>query len=188
MRQIHALYLKWLFYGSRRLCDALRQKGQGLNRKRLQRLMRQIGLRTVNPKPRTSQPDKGHKPYPYLLRDLSIERPNQGWASDIGYIPMAKGFMHLTVMMDGYSRRVLASGSRIPWRPRPVWRLWKKPCCATGLQRSSTRIRAPNTPVRRLRQRSKPMGKPDAVGRIFCRAKDKADSIMTGRNFTYRPV
>ena len=83
MRQIDELYLKWPFYGSRRLCDALRQNGRGVNRQRIQRLMRQMGLRAVYPKPRTSQPDKGHKIFPYLLRDLSIERPNQVWASDI---------------------------------------------------------------------------------------------------------
>jgi len=70
--------------------------------------MRQMGLRAISPKPRTSQPGNGHKIYPYLLRGLSIERPNQVWASDICYIPMAKGFMYLTVIIDWYSRRVLA--------------------------------------------------------------------------------
>jgi len=108
MRQLDELYLKWPFYGSRRLCAELRQQGCRVNRKRIQRLMRTMGLRTIYPKPRTSQPGKGHKIYPYLLRGLSIERPNQVWASDICYIPMAKGFMYLTVIMDWYSRRVLA--------------------------------------------------------------------------------
>ena len=108
MRLLDALYLQWPFYGSRRLCVELQHRGHQINRKRVQRLMRQMGLRAVYPKPRTSQPGKGHKIYPYLLRDLSIERPNQVWASDICYIPMAKGFMYLTVIMDWYSRRVLA--------------------------------------------------------------------------------
>lgn len=108
MRQIDELYLKWPFYGSRRLGEELRQRGYGVNRKRVQRLMRQMGLRAVYPKPRTSQPGAGHKIYPYLLNGLTIDRPNQVWASDICYVPMAKGFMYLTVIMDWYSRRVLA--------------------------------------------------------------------------------
>jgi len=91
MRQIDELYLKWPFYGSRRLRDELQCQGYRVNRKRVQRLMQQMGLRAVYPKPRTSQPGKGHKIYPYRLRDLSITRPNQVWASDICYIPMAKG-------------------------------------------------------------------------------------------------
>lgn len=108
MRQLDALYLQWPFYGSRRLCVELRHRGYGVNRKRVQRLMRKMGLWAIYPKPRTSQPGKGHKVYPYLLRGLKIERSNQVWASDICYIPMAKGFMYLTVIMDWHSRRVLA--------------------------------------------------------------------------------
>ena len=108
MREIDELYLKWPFYGSRRLCEELRQRGYSVNRKRVQRLMRQMGLRAVYPKPRTSQPAQGHKIYPYLLKGLTIDRPNQVWASDICYVPMAKGFMYLTVILDWYSRRVLA--------------------------------------------------------------------------------
>ena len=82
MRQIDELYLKWPFYGSRRLRDELQQRGYRVNRKRVQRLMRQMGLRAVYPKPHTSQPEKGHKIYPYRLRGLSITRPNQALASD----------------------------------------------------------------------------------------------------------
>ncbi len=108
MRQLDELYLQWPFYGSRRLCVELQQRGYQVNRKRVRRLMRQMGLRAVYPKPRTSQAGKGHKIYPYRLRGLAITRPNQVWASDISYIPMAKGFMYLTVIMDWYSRRVLA--------------------------------------------------------------------------------
>jgi putative transposase len=108
MRLLDELYLKWPFYGSRRLCDALQHRGHRVNRKRVRRLMRQMGLRAIYPKPRTSQAGKGHKIYPYRLRGLLITRPNQVWASDICYIPMVKGFMYLTVIMDWYSRRVLA--------------------------------------------------------------------------------
>jgi putative transposase len=105
---ISELYLQWPFDGSRRLCEELCQRGERVNRKRVRRLMRLMGLRAVYPKPRTSQPGKGHKIYPYLLNGLTIDRPNQVWASDICYVPMAKGFMYLTVIMDWYSRRVLA--------------------------------------------------------------------------------
>ncbi len=108
MRQLDKLYLQWPFYGRRRLCVELQHRGHRVNRKRVRRLMRQMGLRAVYPKPRTSQAGKGHKIYPYRLRGLAITRPNQGWASDICYIPMAKGFMYLTVILDWYSRRVLA--------------------------------------------------------------------------------
>jgi len=86
----------------------LQHRGYRVIRKRVQRLMRQMGLRALFPKPRTSQPGKRHKIYPYLLNGLNIERSNQVWASGICYIPMAKGFMDLTVIMDWYSRLVLA--------------------------------------------------------------------------------
>ncbi len=93
MQQLDELYLKWPFYGSRRLCLELRQRGHRVNRKHVHRLMRKMGLRAIYPKPRTSHPGKGHRIYPYLLRGLRIDRPNQVWASDICYIPMAKGFL-----------------------------------------------------------------------------------------------
>ncbi len=108
MRQIDALYLQWPFYGSRRLCVELQHQGYGVNRKRVQQLMRKMGIQAIYPKPRMSQPGKGHKIYPYRLRGLNIDRPNQVGTSDIYYIPKAEGFMYLTVIMDWYSRRVLA--------------------------------------------------------------------------------
>ena len=108
MRLLDELHLELPFYGSRRLRDELETRGQTVSRKRVQRLMRKMGLRALYPKPRTSQPGAGHPVYPYLLRGLSIDRPNQVWASDICYIPMAQGFMYLVAIMDWYSRRVLA--------------------------------------------------------------------------------
>ncbi len=108
MRLIDEIHLKWPFYGSRRIRDELESGGHTVNRKRVQRLMRQMDLRALYPRRRTSQPGKGHKIYPYLLRDLCIERANQVWASDICYIPMAKGFMYLVAIMDWHSRRVLS--------------------------------------------------------------------------------
>ncbi len=108
MRLIDEIHLQWPFYGSRRIRDELQSGGHSVNRKRVQRLMRQMGLRALYPRRRTSQPGKGHKIYPYLLRDVSVERANQVWASDICYIPMAKGFMYLVAIMDWHSRRVLS--------------------------------------------------------------------------------
>ena len=80
--------------------------GDTVNRKRIQRLMRLMDLRALYPRQRTSQPGKGHKIYPYLLRDLCIERADQVWATDICYLPMAKGFMYLVAIMDWQSRKV----------------------------------------------------------------------------------
>ncbi len=108
MRRIDEMHLKRPFYGSRRIRDWLQDEGYDINRKRVQRLMRQMGIRALYPKPRTSKPGKGHKIYPYLLRDLVIDRPNQVWATDISYIPMAKGFVYLVAVIDWYSRKVLS--------------------------------------------------------------------------------
>ena len=108
MRRIDEMHLKRPFYGSRRIRDWLQDEGHDINRKRVQRLMRQMGIRALYPKPRTSKPGKGHKIYPYLLRDLVIDRPNQVWATDISYIPMAKGFVYLVAVIDWYSRKVLS--------------------------------------------------------------------------------
>lgn len=108
MRLIDEIHLQWPFYGSRRIRDELEERGHRVNRKRVQRLMRQMDLRALYPRRRTSQPGKGHKIYPYLLRGLNIKRANQVWATDICYLPMAKGFMYLVAIMDWHSRRVLS--------------------------------------------------------------------------------
>jgi putative transposase len=103
MRRIDEEYLKTPFYGSRRLAVEL-----GVNRKRVQRLMRIMGLEAIGPKPRTTRPAAGHKIYPYLLRNLAIVRPDQVWSTDITYVPMRHGFLYLVAVMDWYSRLVLA--------------------------------------------------------------------------------
>jgi putative transposase len=107
MRQIDQLYTKWPFYGSRRMVAHLRTQGHKVNRKRIQRLMGVMGIETVYVRPRTSKPAPEHKVYPYLLRNLSIVRPNQVWCSDITYIRLARGFAYLVAVMDWYSRYVL---------------------------------------------------------------------------------
>lgn len=108
MRRIDEMHLKRPFYGSRRIRDWLQDEGHDVNRKRAQRLMRQMGITAIYPKRRTSKPGKGHKIYPYLLRNLVIDRPNQVWATDLTYIPMAKGFVYLVAIMDWHSRKVLS--------------------------------------------------------------------------------
>lgn len=108
MRRIDELHLKIPFFGSRRISQELRTKGLVVNRKRVQRLMRIMDLEAVAPKPNTSRPAPEHPVYPYLLRNLSVNRPNQVWATDITYIPLARGFAYLVAIMDWYSRRVLA--------------------------------------------------------------------------------
>jgi putative transposase len=114
--------------------DELQDRGHPVNRKRVQRLMRQMGLRALYPRRRTSQPGKGHKIYPYLLRGLSIERANHVWATDICYIPMAKGFMYLVAIMDWHSRRVLS------WR---VSNTLDSDFCIEALEEALERFGAP---------------------------------------------
>ena len=108
MRLIDEIHLEYPFYGSRRIRDELDTRGHRVNRKRVRRLMREMGIRALYPKRRTSTPGKGHKIYPYLLRDMTITQANQVWASDISYIPMAKGFMYLVAIMDWHTRKVLS--------------------------------------------------------------------------------
>jgi putative transposase len=102
LRRLDELYMEWPFFGSRRMAAML-----GVNRKRVQRLMRLAGIEALYPKPRLSRPEPGHEIHPYLLRDVAIERPNQVWASDITYVPMRRGFLYLVAVMDWFSRYVL---------------------------------------------------------------------------------
>jgi putative transposase len=108
MRRIDELFTRWPFLGSRRMTAMLRAEGIPINRKRVQRLMRQMGIAALGPKPRTSKPAPGHTIYPYLPRELTIEQPNQVWAADITYIPIGRGFLYLVAVMDWASRAVLA--------------------------------------------------------------------------------
>jgi len=108
MKLIDEQYLKDPTSGSRSMRNYLRRFGYRINRKRVQRLMRIMGLEAIYPKPRTSRPHPEHKLYPYLLRNLTIDRPNQVWAADITYIPMRKGHMYMVAVMDWHSRKVLS--------------------------------------------------------------------------------
>jgi putative transposase len=108
MRLIDEEYTKHPFYGTRKMRDYLRRQGYKMNRKRVQRLMRKMGLQSIAPKPNTSAAHPDHKKYPYLLRNLEIICPDQVWCSDITYIPLPGGFVYLTAVMDWYSRFVLS--------------------------------------------------------------------------------
>ena len=110
MRELDRQYLETPFYGSRRMKASLDRQGLPVSRKRVQRLMRLMGLRAIYRQPRTSQPAAGRRVYPYLLRDLTITRANQVWAADITYLPMARGFLYLVAIMDWHSRYVVAWG------------------------------------------------------------------------------
>ncbi len=108
MRLIDEHYLNHPCAGSRSKRNHLRRLGLKINRKKVQRLMRLMGIEAIYPKPKTSRPHPAHKVYPYLLRNTVVERPNQVWSADITYIPMSRGFMYLVSVMDWYSRKVLS--------------------------------------------------------------------------------
>ena len=134
MRQIDEMYLKDPTKGSRGIKRQLKREGQRVNRKRIQRLMRLMGIEAVYPKPRTSRPHPQHRVYPYLLRDLTIDRSNQVWAADITYVPMACGFMYLVAIMDWHSRKILA------WR---ISNTLEPTFCVEALQEALSRHGAP---------------------------------------------
>lgn len=108
MRLLDEQYLRTPFYGSRRMTLWLGEQGQAVNRKRVQRLMRRMGIEAIYPKPRLSRRVAEARIYPYLLRNVEILRPNQVWSTDITYVPMPRGFVYLTAVLDWYSRYVLS--------------------------------------------------------------------------------
>jgi len=108
MHRLDKLHLAHPFAGSRMLRDLLRLEGFSVGRKHVRTLMKRMGIEALYRQPRTTQVNRGHAVYPYLLRNLAITRANQVWASDVSYIPMAHGFVYLTVILDWYSRRVLS--------------------------------------------------------------------------------
>jgi putative transposase len=134
MRIIDELYLQNPSSGSRSLSRQMRRQGKQVNRKKVQRLMRLMGIEAVYPKPRTTRPHPQHKVYPYLLRNLTIDRPNQVWACDITYIPMARGFMYLIAVMDWHSRKILS------WR---VSNTMEPAFCIEALEEAIDRYGAP---------------------------------------------
>ena len=108
MRQIDALHLDYPFAGSRMLRDLLGRTGVSVGRRHVATLMKRMGIEAIYRRPRTSKPGPGHKIYPYLLRGVVVDQPDQVWCTDITYIPMARGFVYLVAIVDWFSRRVLA--------------------------------------------------------------------------------
>jgi putative transposase len=108
MRQIDKLHTEFPFAGSRMLRRLLAANGSQVGRRHIKTLMRKMGIEALYRRPRTTRPEPGHRIYPYLLRGLEVTRPNQVWAMDITYVPMAKGFVYLAVVLDWFSRRVLS--------------------------------------------------------------------------------
>jgi putative transposase len=108
MRRIDALHLKYPFAGSRMMRSMLVNEGIAIGRVRARTLMRRMGIEALYRRPRTTKPAPGHRIYPYLLRDMAVNRPNQVWAADITYIPMARGFVYLVVVLDWFTRRALS--------------------------------------------------------------------------------
>jgi putative transposase len=108
MRRIDELHLDYPFAGSRMLRDLLRGEGVAIGRQRVATMMKRMDITALYRRPNTSKPAPGHKIYPYLLRSVAVERPNQAWAMDITYIPMARGFVYLAAVVDWFSRRVLS--------------------------------------------------------------------------------
>ena len=150
MRRIDELHLEHPFLGARRLAHMLQREGFEVGRRHVGTLMALMGIEAIYRRKQTSLPGKGHRIYPYLLRDVVIERSNQVWAADITYIPLAKGFAYLVAILDLYSRKVLAfrvanalPGPRTS-ASRPCKRLWP----ATVSPRSSTPTRAASSPTR----------------------------------------
>jgi putative transposase len=108
MRRMDELHLEFPFAGARMLRDLLAAEGSKIGRRHVTTLMQRMGIEAIYRKPNTSRPAPGHRIYPYLLRNLTIDRPNQVWATDITYIPMARGFVYLSAVMDWFARRILA--------------------------------------------------------------------------------
>ena len=141
MRLLDEEFTRHPFFGSRKLRSYLLRQGYVIARKRIQRLMRVMGLVSVAPKPNTSKRNKEHKIYPYLLRDLIINRPNQVWCTDITYIRMKGGFVYLAAIMDWYSRKVLSWEVFPPWRIVSALAHWKGQYASMVHLKSSIPIR-----------------------------------------------
>lgn len=164
MRLIDAQFLEPPFYGARQMVRHLRRMGHEVGRKRIRRLMRRMGLAAVYQRPRTSTSHPDHPIYPYLLRDLAIERPNQVWCADItldplrGSSPMRRGFLYLVAVMDWASRKVLAWRLSNTLEPRSgsrrtsALKRWSRRSGGSACRTSLTRTRAASSPARASRR------------------------------------
>jgi putative transposase len=136
MRRIDELHMDFPFAGSRMLQGLLGQEGFTAGRLHVATLMKRMGIEALYRRPSTSKPAPGHKIYPYLLRKLAVTRPNQIWAMDITYVPMARGVVYLTAVVDWFSRKVLAWRLSVTLETGPAWRRWRRPWPDTARRRS----------------------------------------------------
>ncbi|MGY4183123.1 putative transposase [Bradyrhizobium sp. USDA 4518] len=150
MQRLDRLHLEYPFAGSRMLRGLLALQGCKIGRRHVKTLMRRMGIEALYRRPRTTKPEPGHKIYPYLLRGMEITRPNQVWAMDITYIPMARGFVYLAVVLDWFSRRVLSWRISITMEAATVSRRFRMPWLVTASRTSSTPIRARSSADRLL--------------------------------------
>ena len=148
MRRIDELHMEYPFAGSRMLKVLLNGEGHEVGRCHVATLMKRMGIAAIYRRPNTSKPAPGHKIYPYLLRNLAVTRPDQVWAMDITYVPMARGFVYLAAVFDWFSRRILAWRVSITMTADFWSRRWRRRWTATGDRTSSTPIRARSSPAR----------------------------------------
>jgi putative transposase len=134
MRRIDELHLEHPFLGARKLARLRKDEGYAVGRRHVGTLMRRMGIEAIYRKPRTSLPDQAHRIYPYLLSGVAVERPNQAWACDITYLPMARGFVYLVAILDLYSRKVMS------WR---ISNTLSGAFCVEALQEAVTRFGSP---------------------------------------------
>lgn len=146
--RIDEIYTRWPFYGSRRITNEL-QKGMMINRKTVQKYMREMGLAALGPRPNLSKPHPGHKIYPYLLRNVTAAYPNHIWGIDITYIRLRDGWMYLTAVMDWYSRFVISWALDQTLAVFLFWR-WLTRRCRGPYRSFGTAIRAANSPTRSI--------------------------------------
>lgn len=147
MRLIDAQYLKTPYYGVGMMTAYLRLAGYRVNPKRIRRLYTLLGLQGIAPGPTTSRPAPAHTIYPYLLRNVPIERANQVWSSDITYVPVVGGFFYVVAVIDWFSRFVLSWGIRTAWMPASAVRRSKKRSNAMARRTSSIAIKARSSPA-----------------------------------------
>ncbi len=140
LRKLDQLYMDCPFFGSRKMAVELR-----VNRNRVQRLMRILGIEAHYPKPHLSRPAPGHEVYPYLLRGVAIERPNQVWSTDITYVPMQGGFLYVVASWIGSAVTCWVGNCPTPWRPASAWRRWREPFVSAN-PKSGTPIRVRSSP------------------------------------------
>src|SRR5215217_6859704 len=149
LRLIDEQFLQTPWYGSRQMARHLRRNGWCVGRHRVRRLMTKMGLAPIYQRPKTSEPHTQHKIYPYLLRHLSIDRPNQVWCADVTYIQMRRGFLYLVAIMDWASRKVLAWRLSNTWTPSSALPRSKRPSLVTASPASSIPTRARSSPASR---------------------------------------